>query len=81
MIVPTKHINFSQSLLGFGSYILKKIEVSKSIDDIWKEYQYDYKNNIYLTKHTFDKLLLTITFLYSIGAIEEKEGGIYKCNC
>ncbi len=26
MIIPTKHTNFSQSLLGFGSYILSKIE-------------------------------------------------------
>jgi hypothetical protein len=80
MLIPTKHTNFSKSLFGFGSYILNKIEHSKSIDELWDEYRLDYRNKIYPAKHSFDNLLLTLTFLYSIGIIEEQDGGVMRCN-
>jgi len=78
MIIPTKHTNFSESLLGFGSYILTRLEIPVSIDDLWKQYQDDYSNNIYLAKHSFDNLLLTIVFLYSIGVVNEQNGMITR---
>ena len=80
MIIPTKHTNFSESLLGFGSYILTQLESPESIDDLWNQYQVDYKNKIYFAKHSFDNLLLTIVFLHSIGAVNEKNGIIIKCS-
>lgn len=80
MLIPTKHTNFSESLLGFGSYILKKLDKSKSVDEIWGEYLVDYKNNNYPAKHSFDNLLLTLTFLYSLGILDEQNGGVMKCN-
>ncbi|WP_342304383.1 ABC-three component system middle component 6 [Methanolobus sp. ZRKC5] len=81
MILPTKHTNFSESLLGFGSYILNSLESSKSIDNLWNQYQYDYHKDLYHAKHSFDNLLLTIVFLYSIGAVEEQDGVVKKCIC
>lgn len=80
MIMPSKHINFSQSLLGFGSYILLKLETPKSVDDLWTEYQADLKAEIYNAPHSFDNLNLTLIFLYGISAIEEQNGIIKKCN-
>lgn len=80
MIIPTKHSNLSESLLGFGSYILSHLESPKSIEDIWKKYQDDYKNKLYSAKQSFDNLLLSIVFLYSIGAVNEKDGVLMKCN-
>ena len=80
MIMPTKHINFSESLLGFGSYVLNLIDTPKSIDYIWNKYQNDLSKNIYFAKHSFDNLILTILFLYTIGAITENGGEIIKCD-
>lgn len=80
MIMPTKHINFSQSLLGFGSYLLSKLKDPKSVDDLWKEYQHDLKNDIYSAPHSFDNLNLALIFLYGINAIKENNGIISKCN-
>ena len=80
MIIPTKHTNFSESLLGFGSYILAQVESHQSVDDLWNQYQVDYKNKLYFAKHSFDNLLLTIVFLYSIGTINEQNGVIIKCS-
>ncbi|MCF6268646.1 MAG: hypothetical protein L3J41_02950 [Melioribacteraceae bacterium] len=79
MIMPSKHINFSQSLLGFGSYILSKLNTPKTIDDLWKEYQFDLKNELYMASHSFDSLVLTLIFLYGVNTIEEQNGIIKKC--
>lgn len=82
MLLPTKHTNISQSLLGFGGYILTKLNTKNimSIDILWEEYQGDYLNKIYVAKHSFDNLILTLVFLHSIGAIEEKNGGVLICD-
>lgn len=78
--MPSKHINFSQSLLGFGSYLLEKLDKPMSIDDIWKIYQTDFSKEYYIAKHSFDNLIMTFIFLYGINAIDQKNGLIYKCN-
>lgn len=80
MILPTKHTNIDQSLLGFGSYILQIVDEFSTIDTLWKEYLNDLNNNRYSAKHSFDNLLLTLIFLFSINAIEEKNGKLMKCN-
>ncbi len=81
MILPTKHTNFSESLLGFGSYILTRLESPESIDSLWYQYQNDFNKKLYYAKHSFDNLLLTIVFLHSIGAVIEQDGFVIKCNC
>ncbi len=80
MILPTKHISFSQSLLGFGAYILTLLDTPKSADDLWKQYLDDYNNHKYSAKHTFDNLILTLIFLYSTDTVSENNGIIKKCN-
>lgn len=79
MILPTKHINFSQSLLGLGAYILSQLDSPKSVDELWSLYSVDYKNHAYFAKHSFDNLVITLIFLFSIGSIIEKGGAIEKC--
>ncbi|MFA6770315.1 MAG: ABC-three component system middle component 6 [Bacteroidales bacterium] len=78
--MPSKHINFSQSLLGFGSYLLTKLQTPKSIDELWREYQTDLKNDLYSAPHSFDSLNLTLIFLYGINTIKENNGIISRCN-
>lgn len=79
MILPTKHINFSESLLGFGSYILRCLSKPSTVDELWEQYNKDFANGVYSARFSFDKLILAIVFLYSINAITEKEGEIALC--
>lgn len=80
MILPTKHITFSQSLLGFGAYLLSNLETSKSVDALWEQYLTDYDHHAYPAKHKFDNLVQTLIFLYSTGSIIENDGVVEKCN-
>jgi hypothetical protein len=79
MILPTKHINFSESLLGIGSYILGCLSKPRTVDELWEQYNKDFANGIYSARCSFDKFVLTIVFLYSINSINEKEGVIVRC--
>jgi ABC-three component (ABC-3C) system Middle Component 6 len=81
LLFPTKHTNFSQSLLGFGGYLLSILDKPVTADMLWNQYQLDFKNDLYLAKHSYDNLLLSLSFLYLIGAIEGNNGIIKKCNC
>jgi len=78
MIMPAKHINFSESLLGFGSYILQTLTEPKSTDELWQKYQQDLQDGLYFAKHSFDNLIMTLLFLYSIDAITEESGKVLK---
>jgi hypothetical protein len=80
MILPTKHTTIEQSFIGFGCYILQIIDENNTVDLLWQKYQSDFEDRIYLVKHTFDNLILTLVFLYTIGAITEIQGEFKKCN-
>jgi hypothetical protein len=80
MILPTKHTTIEQSLIGFGCYILKIVDENNTIDLLWKKYQDDFRSQVYPVKQTFDALILTLVFLYAIGAINETQGELRKCS-
>jgi hypothetical protein len=80
MILPTKHTTIEQSLIGFGCYLLKIMDENNTIDLLWQKYQTDFKTQIYPVKQTFDNLILTLVFLYTIEAIDEVQGEFKKCS-
>jgi hypothetical protein len=80
MILPTKHTTIEQSFLGFGAYLLQILDKDNTVDLLWKKYQSDFTSQAYPVKQTFDNLILTLVFLYSIGVIEEIQGELRKCN-
>ena len=73
-------MNFSASILGFGCYLLDKLNNPNSIDQLWGEYQRDLNDKTFTYRHSFDKLIITLIFLYSIGAIKEQNGTLLKCD-
>jgi hypothetical protein len=79
MIMPTKHINFSESLLGFGSYILAKLEKPQTVDELWKIYRKDIQKEFYFTDHSFDNFISTLLFLYSMDSVIEERGVLKRC--
>jgi len=80
MILPTKHTNLEQSFIGFGAYLLKIISDGLTVDELWLNYQKDYFNGEYSVKQSFDNLLLTLAFLFSVDAIYEDNGKVKKCS-
>jgi len=85
MIMPTKHTSIEQSFLGFGAHILKSLgdgftDNGLTIDELWTNYNRDFSTGEYNAKQSFDNLLLTVSFLFSINAIFDDDGKIKRCN-
>mgnify|MGYP005609460161 CR=1 FL=1 len=76
MIMPAKHINFSESLLGFGSYILQTLNEPKSTDELWQKYQKDLQDGLYFSKHRFDND--TFIFVFNRCYKRRKWKGVKK---
>lgn len=74
MILPTKHISTRNSLLGVGAIIIKHLNYPRTVTSLWSD----------LSRlpevATFERFVLVLDLLYMIGAIDLKEGLLYKCN-
>ena len=77
MLMPKKHINLSESLIGIGGMILSSLGGNiKTLDNIIVEVNLMISSNknkrIY---NNADIILLAIDYLYSIGVIDINEEG------
>lgn len=77
MILPTKHTNLSESLLGLSGYLLTFLKVQPySIDALWdKMEEAKSQGNLLYRNHTFDNVVLAIDLLYLIGRISIDTNG------
>lgn len=72
MILPTKHIPLDRSLLGAGAVLLQLLETPQTPTAIWD-----------LARHApeiaaYGRFVLTLDFLYAVGAIELVDGLVGK---
>ena len=68
MILPTKYIKISNSLLSVGGVLLTNINRPQTVTSLWN-----------LTKHlpevkTFERFTLSLDLLYIIGLIDFRNG-------
>jgi hypothetical protein len=75
MLIPNKHLDLSESILGLSGFILKFIDQSALIDDIWFKFKAAQKKGEYPVYRSFDHIILALDFLYLIGAITIDERG------
>jgi hypothetical protein len=82
MILPSKHIRISESLLGLGGYLLKYLgNEPQSIDQLWFKVSKQNNAKKSFSYHSFDNLILSLNYLYIIGAIDiNTEGLIYNAS-
>lgn len=78
MVIPKKHLTIEESQIGFGAYLLNLLSKPMTVDLLWEKYKIDVSNMEYTFNFSFDDFLITIDFLFLIGAIEEKKGDLYR---
>ena len=71
MILPTKHINPLDSLLGVGALILERLKTTKTVTQLWDEMR-DLPQVV-----TFERLVLGLDLLYMMGLVE-LDGGVIR---
>ncbi len=79
--MPDKHITFSESFLGLGSFVLATLIAPQTIDDLWEKYSNARKSGNYPSSHSFENLVLTVDVLFAVGAVAEPDqsGVLRRC--
>lgn len=82
MLMPDKHIKFSECLLGLGSFVLESLSGPQTIDDLWEEFCRARNSGVYPSPHSFENLVLAVDALFAIGAIAEidQSGVLQLCD-
>jgi hypothetical protein len=72
MILPGKHLKHDRSLIGIGAEILAAIEMQYTVSELWEHVQ---KNRpVNASPLSYDWFILSLSFLYAIGAIDYEQG-------
>ena len=86
MILPEKHVTLSKSSFGFGGFLLQFFSASTTVDGLWNIYSEHNNTSEFNAFHSFDDFILTLDYLFLIGAINQNEKGeifyeVSKPNC
>lgn len=73
MVFPNKYLHLSKSLINLGSIVIKSMEKGLwySADEIWK----NIRNEANIKHYTFNDLILTFDFLFSVNSISMNDEG------
>ena len=74
MILPTKHISTSKSLIGIGSKVLANLRTPRTVSSLWECMRDDPDVGNY------QRFILCLDFLYMVGGIELNQGRLRWCN-
>mgnify|MGYP004577706193 CR=1 FL=1 len=80
MILPKKHLSVQESFIGFGGFLLSHLCQPMDVDSLWDTYKDAYSDLRYPVKFSFDEFIVTLDFLYMIGAIKSEKGVLYEVN-
>jgi len=72
MILPTKHIKLSNSLLNLGAVLLNNIDHKYTVTLLWD------KARTLTEVKTFERFTLGLDLLFMLGLIEFREGLITR---
>lgn len=80
MILPSKHTRISESLVGFGAYLLSYMKDGPmTVDQLWFKVAKQNETKKAFSYHGFDNLVLALNYLYIVGAVDiNSEGKIYN---
>lgn len=74
MIAPSKHISLNGSLLGTGAVVLRQLGSPQPPTALWERVRHSPDVKVY------ERFILTLDFLFAIGAIRLEDGMITKIN-
>ena len=77
MILPTKHIRPDRALIGVGGEVLKILYEPKTVSHLWNEIR-EYRSTSPSAPINYNWFVLSLDFLFIIGAIEVRRGLLHR---
>ncbi|MDZ4858306.1 MAG: ABC-three component system middle component 6 [Candidatus Hydrogenedentes bacterium] len=79
MILPTKHLQAERSLIVLGAQLLAQLTCPITVSELWRSFSDSKQSAIQRPiTITFDQFILSLDFLFIIGAIDINQNLIAK---
>ncbi len=78
MILPTKHLSPDRAIISVASEIFQLIDKRSTVSSLWNEFQNKCSISGRHSDVPYDWFILSLDFLFMIGAIEENEGKLAR---
>nr|VFK41041.1 MAG: hypothetical protein BECKTC1821E_GA0114239_100939 [Candidatus Kentron sp. TC] len=80
MILPSKHISQDRALLTIGARILRRLAHPKTVSAVWEEFsaRAGEKTSSAPPSVGYDHFVLALDLLFLMGAIEPRDGLLYR---
>lgn len=78
MILPTKHLSPDRAIITVASEILELINNRSTVSSVWNDLQEKHRSSMRHGEIPYDWFILSLDFLYLIGAMEEKNGKLIR---
>lgn len=76
MLIPHKHIRFSESLISVAGYVRKFLDQPRTVDELWTLLR---QANHELIKPDFTQMVLGLDILFSLKQIISDDSGRIWC--
>ena len=74
MILPAKHLSQDRALLEIGAEVLTHLDERRTVSELWYRVQVVRAVRSSSAPISFDWFVLSLTFLYSISAVDLVDG-------
>lgn len=78
MILPTKRLSANKALLVIGAEVLALLEQPATVSQLWREFKSARTSRGPQGGISYDWFILSLDFLFIIGAIELSKGRLKK---
>ena len=78
MILPSKHVRPERAIIGVGAELLDMLSEPKTVSRLWDEIRVRRDENLPGSPITYNWFVLSLDFLYMIGAVDFKRGLLMK---
>lgn len=75
MLLPTKKLTPSRSIIGIGADVLSLLDEPKTVSRLWSEFKIKRSDE---SPVTFDWFVLALDLLYALAAVNTDRGLIHK---
>jgi hypothetical protein len=72
MILPSKHVSFDRSLIRVGAALLEVLHAPTTVTTLWS------RTRDAGSVRSFDQFCLALSFLFTVGAVELRDGVIVR---
>lgn len=75
MILPAKHIAFSESVLGLAAILVTLLGRPKKVEQLWEDFLKINDSTIMPAYHSADSFVLALDFLFVAGVLTSATNG------